>query len=112
MLTRSQRADLERALAGLAEARAFTTYGALAAEIGLEGAGRIARLTSTLEALMEEDMAADRPLRAALVLSRATGGLPARGFFDKARDLGHDLTDPQRFHTAQIARLFSVSSPN
>ena len=39
----------------------------------------IHRVTEALEHLMEEDAAADRPFIAALVISRARGGLPAPG---------------------------------
>lgn len=97
---------LVQELAELAARREKVTYGALAARLGLDGPGRIARLTDALETLMEEDAAQGMPLRAALVLGRATDGLPARGFFDKARDLGlFDGEDPVRFHGAQIAAL-------
>lgn len=37
---------------------------------------------------MEEDAAAGRPLLAAVVVSRTRQGLPAPGFFAKARELG------------------------
>ena len=67
------------------------TYGALARELGL----RMGELTAALEALMEEDARAGRPLRAALCKGRFADGLPARGFFDKAAELGYDTGDPQ-----------------
>jgi hypothetical protein len=102
-------ARLRAALEGCARAGQLVTYGALAAEIGLDGAGRIARLTAMLEALMVEDTQAGQPLRAALVLGRVSGGLPARGFFLKAAELGHDVSDPAAFHRAQIAALFSAA---
>ena len=37
---------------------------------------------------MDEDAAAGRPFLAALVVGRARGGLPARGFYDRAAALG------------------------
>ncbi|MCC1480298.1 hypothetical protein [Roseibaca sp. Y0-43] len=101
---------LEEALATLAKDRCTTTYGALAAQLGLIGPGRIARLTSALEGLMEQDSAKGQALRAALVTGRASNGLPARGFFDKARALGHDVDDPAAFHHRQIAALFDSTS--
>lgn len=104
----SNPARLRAALAALAGAGVYTTYGALAAEIGLDGPGRIARLTAMLEGLMEEDTQAGRHLLAALVLSRAGQGLPARGFFLKAAELGHDVSDPAAFHRAQCKALFRV----
>jgi hypothetical protein len=107
------KARLVAALADLAQARQTITYGALAARIGLEGAGRIARLTALLEMLMEEDTALGRPLRAALVVGKAAGGLPARGFFDKAHSLGlcpAEISRPlaEAFHQAQRDAVFSA----
>jgi hypothetical protein len=63
------------------------TYAALAAAMGLTEVGRIATLTGALERLMERNAATDRPFLAAWVISRATG-LPALGFFQKAKALG------------------------
>lgn len=87
---------LEARLAALAAAGETVTYGALARDLGL----RMAELTAALEALMEEDARAGRPLRAALCEGRFAGGLPARGFFDKAAELGFDTSDP----TGMVAR--------
>ena len=41
-----------------------------------------------LETLIEEDAERDHPLIAALVISKARGGLPAPGFFDCAKRVG------------------------
>ncbi|MCC5957429.1 MAG: hypothetical protein JJU07_15110 [Natronohydrobacter sp.] len=103
-------ARLRAVLEDCARVGRLVTYGALAAEIGLDGAGRIARLTDMLEALMVEDAGAGHPLRAALVLGRTSAGLPARGFFLKAAELGFDVSDPETFHRAQITALFSAAS--
>lgn len=98
---------LDAALARLAETGTTTTYGALAADLGLDGAGRIARLTAALEETMTQDARAGRGLRASRVLGRTSNGLPARGFFMKARALGlYDGPDDgplaQAFHAAQL----------
>ena len=77
------------------------TYGALARELGL----RMGELTAALEALMEEDARAGRPLRAALCKGRFADGLPARGFFDKAAELGYDTGDPQALAASHRAAL-------
>lgn len=97
---------LRAVLEDCARAKRLVSYGALAAEIGLVGAGRIARLTAMLEALMVEDMQSGQPLRAALAVGRASAGLPARGFFLKAQELGYDVSDPDAFHQAQVTALF------
>lgn len=95
--------DLESRLAALAAAGETVTYGALARELDC----RVAQLTDALERLMAEDTAAGRPLRAAVMRGRMTGDLPARGFFDAAAALGHDVSDPAGFvarHRAALRR--------
>ena len=61
---------------------------------------------------MEEDAAVDRPFIAALVVSKARGGLPARGFFDCARHLGRFAGDANgqdawSFHAAELNAVFA-----
>ena len=64
------------------------TYQALAKTLDLSPPNTIHQLSAALECLIEEDAAAARPLIAALVISKARGGLPAPGFFDCARRVG------------------------
>lgn len=94
---------LAQRLAGLAAAGETIGYGALAAELGL----RVAELTAALEATMEADAAAGSPLRAALLQGRLSGGLPARGFFDKAAELGLHIDDAQGFIAKTRADLLN-----
>lgn len=91
---------LENALAALAASGQTTSYGALARDLGL----RMGELTAALEALMEEDAALGRPFRAVLVHARG-GSLPARGFFDKAAELGRPAADPAAFVAAERRAL-------
>lgn len=79
---------LEARLAELAAQRQTISYGALAKELAIPGPGAIAQLTAMLEALMQEDATQGRPLRAALVVGRLNGDMPAAGFFLKAAELG------------------------
>lgn len=101
-------ARLDAALADLARSGVCVTYADLAQRLGLDGAGRIGHLTAALEASMDADAQAGRPLRAAFAISRARDGLPARGFFEKAQALGlfdgmpDDLDAARVFHTAQL----------
>ncbi len=97
---------LEARLAALAAAGGTVTYGALARDLGL----RMGTLTAALEALMEADTAAGRPLRAALCTGRLSGGLPARGFFEKAATLGRDAEDPAAMVAAERQALFSAAA--
>ena len=92
---------LEARLAALAAAGQTIPYGALARDLGL----RMGELTAALEALMEADARAGLPLRAALCEGRFAGGLPARGFFDKAAELGFDISDPQALAARHRAAL-------
>lgn len=102
---------LEAALAALAAEGRTVTYGALAAALGLEGPGRIARLAAALEATMAEDAAAGRPFRAAVVAARLGNGLPAPGFFEAAARLGRPAADPAAFVAAERAALARAFRP-
>ena len=67
---------LETRLAALAAAGDTVTYGDLSRDLGL----RMVELTTQLETLMEEDAAAGRPFRAALLHQRLSPDhLPAPG---------------------------------
>ncbi len=97
---------LEEALASLAREGETASYGALAQQLAVPGPGSIANLTAGLEALMHEDAKQGRPLRAALCHARGTG-LPAKGFFDLATQLGRfDGKDPAGFIASERAALF------
>jgi hypothetical protein len=67
----------------------------------------IHRITNALEQLMAEDVAAGRPLIAALVVSKWRDGLPAPGFFECAAHLGRFAgaasgPDAQAFHALEL----------
>ncbi len=70
------------------------TYQTLAKTMELSPPNTIFQLTVALEALIKEDVIAARPLIAALVISKARGGLPAPGFFEYAKQLGRFDGDP------------------
>ena len=88
------------------------TYNALAATANMTGPHKIHRLTSWLEQLMAEDHYNDRPLRAAVVISKARGGLPAPGFFNKAKELGLDFetTDRRSSYEAYLQTVYASIS--
>ena len=99
---------LVKALDGLASRGEVMSYGALARALALHGTGSIAQLTEALEALMVEDAAAGRPLRAALCHARLAGDLPAQGYFDKALALGrYDGGDRAAHAQAERVQLFA-----
>ncbi len=79
---------LREHLRKVAEQRLPVTYQEVANALGLTPPNTIHQVTEALEHLMTEDAAADRPFIAAIVISKARGGLPASGFFDCAARLG------------------------
>ena len=104
------RAALRAILADVARAGATRTYQQVAVALALEPPQTIHRVALALESLMEEDAAAGRPLLAAVVVSRTRDGLPAPGFFARARALGRydgPETGPgaAAFHAAELAAV-------
>lgn len=83
------------------------TYQALASKLGLQPPGTIQRVAAALEQTMREDVAAGRPMIAALVISRA-GDMPRRGFFDLAVALGRFPEDPRQHRAAWQAECAAV----
>jgi Family of unknown function (DUF6522) len=99
--------QLRTCLRNMAAAGLTITYGGLARLLELLPPNTIHQITVALERLMEEDAQSGRPFIAALVVSRARGGLPAVGFFDCARRLGRFAGDPngveaRTFHAIEV----------
>ena len=88
------------------------TYKSLAVTANITGPHKIHRLTLWLEQLMAEDHQSGRPLRAAVVVSKARGGLPAPGFFDKAKELGLDFetTDRRTSYNIYLQKVYASIS--
>lgn len=105
---------LRDALAGLAAELRTATYKELAERVRVPPPHTIHKLTLALEELIREDAAAGRPLLAALAISRGPAGLPGRGFFLLAAELGlyagsEDGPDARAFHAAELARIFGAT---
>lgn len=66
------------------------TYGALARAVGLYLPGSVGKVTQALETTMREDAKAGRPFVAAQVVNRHSG-LPGKGFFELAKEIGAAL---------------------
>ena len=99
-------------LRSVAKRRIPITYQELAKALQISPPHSIHRVTEALERLMEEDAAAERPFIAALAISKARDGIPAPGFFDRARRLGRFAGDPngedaRTFHAAQMNAVFA-----
>jgi len=97
---------LEARLDALAAARMTVTYGTLARELGL----RMGDLTAGLEALMTQDAADGRPLRAVLCAARLGNSLPALGFFHRAEALGRDCSDPVALVASERRAVFRLAA--
>jgi hypothetical protein len=102
-LARRLRAHLQT----LATRHIPTTYQEAAKGLLLSPPNTIHQVTEALEQLMAEDAAADRPFIAAMVISKARGGVPAPGFFDCAARLGRfngDATglEAWSFHAVEL----------
>ena len=103
---------LRQALIDQAQTRNPTTYIELADRLGPEPPQTIHRLVEALEILMEEDVAAGRPILAALCVSKMRPGIPARGFFLAAQSMGVFSGDPtgpgaRGFHASELQRVLS-----
>ncbi|MGM0913337.1 MAG: hypothetical protein ACQEXC_05515 [Pseudomonadota bacterium] len=83
------------------------TYQQAAEALGLTPPRTIQRVALALEVLMREDVAADRPMTAALVVSRR-GDLPRQGFFELAVALGRFPADPAEHGAAYRQELDRV----
>ncbi|MEP5153232.1 hypothetical protein [Planktotalea sp.] len=83
------------------------TYQALTQELELSPPHTIQQLAAALEHLMQEDAKAGLPMIAALVVSKAAGGVPRLGFFECAQRIGRfdgDVNGPEamRFHEIEF----------
>jgi hypothetical protein len=90
-----------------------TTYGELANRLGLEPPYTIRRIIKALEGLMEEDVAAGRPMLSAICVSKTRSGIPQPGFFLTAEALGVFSGDPRgpeafAFHACELQRVLSL----
>ena len=83
------------------------TYLEAANALDTQAPHRIHRLTMLLEGLLEHDQKYQRPLRAALVVSRSGARIPGEGFFLEARALGIMQAETnEAFHQQCLSRLF------
>ena len=103
---------LRQALIDQAQTGNPTTYKELANRLGLEPPQTVHRVVEALETLMHEDVAAGRPMLAALCVSRMRHGIPARGFFLAAQGLEISTGDPtgleaRAFHAIELQRVLA-----
>jgi hypothetical protein len=107
---------LRRALIDQARIGSPTTYAELAKRLGLEPPQTIRRIAEALEILMQEDVAASRPILSVLCVSKTGTGIPQPGFFRAAQTLGVFSGDPTgpdaiAFHARELHRVLSLYVP-
>lgn len=95
--------------AGLGET---VTYQGVASAMGFVPPNTIHQVTTVLESLMADDVARNRPMIAAIVVRKGAVGMPARGFFDKAAELGRFEGGPmgdaaEAFYRAEFAAVLA-----
>lgn len=83
-----ERRELRRVLVAMAREQTTVTYRDLCELADIPGPCRIQRITDLLEQIVQEDLAADRPLLAAVAISRSPTCMPQRGFFQLLQRLG------------------------
>jgi hypothetical protein len=104
--------QLRQVLIDQVQTSRLITYKELADRLGLVPPLTIHRTTLALEKLIEEDVAAGRPILAAFAVSKMPPNLPGRGFFAMVQALGvfsGASTGPEAaaFHALEVKRVLS-----
>lgn len=94
MKEQDEASRLREILAEVASRNETITYRELAEAMEWEPPGVIRRVASLLERTMGEDAEAGRPFAATVVVSQ-TEGLPRRGYFQRAAELGRFQGRPE-----------------
>ncbi len=114
-ISRQQWQLLLGALEDVRRQQHLVTYRSLLERLDLP-APAMRTLALALEHLAQQDAAAGRPLRSALVISQGVSRLPRPGFFECAQRLGCfsgavDGPAAASWHAAEVARVFEYVYP-
>ncbi|MDA9190600.1 hypothetical protein N9P07_04090 [Alphaproteobacteria bacterium] len=112
-LTIEEKNKAEVIIETLILARKSISYSDLASHLGLSGAQKINRIVNWLEEITWQDMKDNKPLRASMVFSKRTPGLPAPGFFNYCTKIGvfnwkMDSENARIFIKSQQLALYSL----
>ncbi len=97
---------MRQALMEVASARSTITYGELAARVG---DGRLQARSAGLGVLLGEICSEEDGARGVMlgsVVVRADSGIPGKGYFRHAAQLGRDVSDPQTFWQTEVERVW------
>ena len=100
-------------LQDLIEKRTPVSYSDFSSLLGLSGPQKINRIVKWLEQITLEDAHAGNPLRASMIFSKQTPGLPSPGFFLFCKKIGliecqNKSSVAQEFIESQKSKLFSM----
>ena len=99
-------AEMRRTLVEVAEARTTITYGELVARVA---PGRLSARSAGLGVLLGEICAiedAERGIMLGSVVVRADSGIPGKGYFRHAAELGRNIREPSVFWQAEVERVW------
>ncbi len=111
-LTSDEQLKAEIILQSLIQTKTTISYSDFAVCIRLKGPQKINRIVEWLEKITLEDIRAGMPLRACMVFSKQTPGLPSPGFFFFCAKIGvfdwrNDSSKAQIFTKSNQNLLFS-----
>ena len=112
-LTSNEHLKAEIILQSLIQTKTAISYSEFAVCVKLTGPQKINRIVTWLEKITLEDMRAGRPLRACMVFSTQTPGLPSSGFFSFCAEIGvfdwqYNPAKARIFTQSQQEMLFST----
>ena len=112
-LTLDEHLKAEIILQSLIQTRTAMSYSDFAVCVKLKGPQKINRIVTWLEKITLEDMRAGSPLRACMIFSKQTPGLPSSGFFSFCAGIGvfdwhNDPAKALIFTKSQQEMLFSI----
>ena len=113
-LTLDEQQKAEIILQSLIQKKTAISYSDFVDCMRLTGPHKINRIVKWLEKITLEDMRGDLPLRACMVFSKQTPGLPSLGFFSFCAEVGafdwqNDLSKAQIFVQSQQDMLFCAN---
>jgi hypothetical protein len=100
--------ELRQAILDAAWRRQMTWYGEIAPQVKVVHVQPFSALMNhLLGAILEDEVAAGRPLLTAIVTHKYGDKEPGDGFYDMARKLGYQFNEPFVFWSTQVQEVFT-----